>query len=266
MELKDSISQTQVSEGEIAIFYLAQAGFCFKTASGALICMDPYFSNCCEREFGFKRLIQPVIGPKELKADIFVTTHAHFDHLDIDALPTVALNPNTFFIGAPDCREFYLRAGLSEERFKIIAQGESCQIRGIDFRAIYADHGELAPEAVGILITVDGIKIYNAGDTGYQPEKIVQSLGTDIDVMIAPINGAFGNMDHVEACRLADVIGLKVLIASHFGMFVEHGGEPEKFLAEAEERLPGIASVVLARGGRMIYSVSEGIKSCERME
>ena len=257
MALKDSILKTRILPGQIAVFYLAQAGFCFQTAPGVLVCMDPYFSDCCEREFGFKRLIRPVIDTKELKADIFVTTHSHFDHLDIDALPVIAKNPDTFFIGSPDCREFYLRAGINENRYKIIAQGQSCIVKGIRFRAIYADHGELAPEAVGILMTADGIKIYNAGDTGYQPERIIQSLATQVDVMIAPINGAYGNLDHVQACRLAELIKPRVLIASHFGMFAEHGGDPEAFLREAKKLPPGIKPVVLTPGELMMYSLKD---------
>ena len=89
---------------------------------------------------------------------------------------------------------------MTEERFKIITQSQSCQVRGIEFRAIYADHGELAPEAVGILMTADGIKIYNAGDTGYQFERIVQSLGTDISVMICSVYCYVGEVS-VSAAR-----------------------------------------------------------------
>lgn len=264
VRLEDSISQTQCSPGEVAIFYLAQAGFCFKTSSGALICLDPYFSDCCEREFGFKRLIPPVIRPEDLAADVFVSTHAHFDHLDIDALAALVGHPKAHFIGAPDCREHFLRAGLGEERFEIISEGDSCHVGGIEFRAVHADHGELSPDAVGILMTVDGIRIYNAGDTAYQPERIIQSLGTDVEVMIAPINGAFGNLNNLEACQLAKAIGPQVLIASHFGMFAEHGGDPEGFLAEAGERLSGVLPVVLAPGERMVYSHSEGAGRARR--
>ena len=266
MKLSESISNTKVQDGEIAIFYLAQAGFCFKTALGIVVCMDAYFSDCCEREFGFKRMIPPLIGPSEISADVFVSTHSHFDHLDLDGLPILAKNTNTTFVGATDCREFYATAGLGSERFKIIAEGKSCCVKEIEFRGIYADHGDLAPEAIGVLMTVDGIKIYNTGDTAYRPEKILQSLDTDIDVLIAPINGTFGNLDHVGACKLAAVTKPKVVIASHFGMFIEHKGQPWEFLTKAQDDLKDITPVVLAPGERIIYSATSGIKNSETLK
>ncbi len=82
------------------------------------------------------------------------------------------------------------------------------------------------------------MRIYNAGDTGYQPEKISASLATSIDVMIAPINGEYGNLDSHEAVELAAALKPRLLIASHFRMFVEHGGDPAAFLAEAKHLPP----------------------------
>ena len=266
MKLRESILNTKVDDDEIAIFYLAQAGFCFKTAAGVVVCMDAYFSDCCEREFGFKRMIPPLIKPDEMPFDIFLSTHSHFDHLDPDALPMLAGNENSIFVGAPDCQGFYTNAGLSSERYEIISQGQTCCLKDIEFRGIYADHGDLAPDAIGVLMTADGIKIYNTGDTAYRPDKIAESLNTDIDVLIAPINGAFGNLDHAEACRLAEVLKPKVVIASHFGMFLEHEGQPWEFLKNAKEILSSTTPVVLAPGERLIYSATAGIKSTETLK
>ena len=64
--------------------------------------------------------------------------------------------------------------------------------------------------------------------------------------MIAPINGAFGNLNATEACSLASAVKPSILMASHFWMFVEHGGDPAAFLAEAT-RL-GLNGMVMAPG------------------
>lgn len=251
MKLCDFISQTNPGENEIAIFYLAQAGFAFKTHERMLIAVDPYFSDSAEHRFGFKRMMPPLITPNELLPDILVHTHSHVDHLDPDALPALASHAETFFIGATDCHDSYVEAGLTDGRFALLSEGKKIDHKGVLFRGIYADHGDIGPEAIGIFINISGLRIYNAGDTAFRPDEIIESLGGEVDIMIAPINGAFGNLDETQACMLAREILPKVLIAGHFGMFIEHGGSPKTFLKEAENLLPEITPLVLAPGERM---------------
>jgi len=262
MNLSAQINQTSIADGQIAIFSLAQAGYLIKTAHGLRLAIDPYLSDSCERLFGFKRLVPPVISAAQLQADLFICTHAHADHLDQDSLPVIANYNQTYFIGAPDCQEGFGQAGLDKNRYTLLAAGQQKTIQGIAFRATYADHGDLAPDAVGFVIIIDGITIYLAGDTAYQPEKIGESVAAAVDIMIAPINGAFGNLNEKEACLLAQRMKPKVLIGGHFGMFIEHGGSPKQFL-EAAQSLTGILPVILAPGERLIYTQSTGAVSCQ---
>jgi L-ascorbate 6-phosphate lactonase len=255
MTLAENIVQTCVPCGSLALFYLAQAGFCIKTCRGTLIGIDRYLSDCCERLFGFKRLIPAKIKPADLSLDILAATHAHADHLDPDALPVFAKNPKTIFLGSPDCHDIFKQAGISESKSVILGKGETKQITDVDFRAIYADHGELAPEAIGLLMTVDGITVYHTGDTSLQVEKILASLGSvKIDLMIVPINGAFGNLNAAEACQLAAAVKPHTIVAAHFGMFAEHGGDPEEFLREAKKLPAGIQPRVLENGEKVVLS------------
>jgi L-ascorbate 6-phosphate lactonase len=253
MKLDEKIMQTNVAKGEIALFYLAQAGFCLKTAKGTLAGIDLYLSDCCETMFGFKRLIPAPIQPNELDLDILASTHSHADHLDPEALSVFANNPKTFFVGAPDCRDGFRQAGIADVRCTILTEGNRTTIRDIEIRAVYADHGELAPDAVGLIFCVDGITIYNTGDTTLRPEKILVSLGTEaIDVMIAPINGAFGNLTVSEACDLAAIVKPRIFIASHFGMFAEHGSTGPKEFLECSRSLPSDIIPVVMTPGEMI--------------
>jgi L-ascorbate 6-phosphate lactonase len=248
MRLADRIASTTVEPGSLALFYLAQAGFAMKTSRGTVAYLDPYLSDCCERCFGFRRMIPPVILPDELAPDVVISTHSHYDHLDIDALPLFARNERTRFVGSPDCAPLYAEAGLPPERTTILAEGESSTFADLSLRAVYADHGDLAPDAVGLVIEAEGLTVYDVGDSAYRPERILASLATPVDVMIAPINGAFGNLDAEEACRLGEVVKPKLLIASHFWMFVEHGGDPARFLSAAEALPPPTQAVVPAPG------------------
>lgn len=260
MTLAERIRTTRVATGEIAIFYLAQAGFGFKTSRGTRIFLDPYLTDSCERLFGFKRLIPAVMTPDEVEAEIMVSTHSHADHLDPDALPVFARRTATFFIGAPDCEPLYQPNGIPSNRYAVLRAGQSRTIQDIVFRAVYADHGELAPEAVGIVMQVDGLTIYNVGDSAYQPDRIQASLNTAVDVMISPINGAFGNMDAKQTCQLAALLQPRLLIACHYGMFEVHGGDPQAFLECARTLPKSIRAMVMAPGEQRTFSRNPGVE------
>jgi len=257
--LAQKIKDIKVDKGEVALFYLAQAGFCIKTDSNLVIVIDAYLSNAGERLFNFKRMIPSVIKPEEVDADLYLSTHSHIDHLDPDALPVIAQNEKTFFVGSPDCEELYVQSNIPNDRYCILKSGEEWKGRGIIIKSVYADHGELAPDAIGMLIDIEGIRIYHAGDTCFSPEKIRASLNSDVDIMIAPINGQYGNLNAYEACRLALLIAPKVIIASHFWMFLQHVseggiGDPTTFLKESENLPKDIKAMVMAPGELFMYS------------
>lgn len=252
MKLAERIASTVVQPGTVAIFSIAQAGFAIKTSAGKTVVIDPYLSDCCERVVGFKRMIPTVITPEEVRADLILVTHNHLDHLDIDALPTIAQNTDCLFIGAPDCPAGFRECGIPDGRFLILGEGEQTEECGVKVRAVYCDHADLAPDAMGYVIEVDGVTIYNVGDSGPAYREIERSVGGPVDVMIAPINGAFGNLDAEQAVRLAEIMKPKAVIASHFWMFVEQGGDPALFLKLAE-RLSETKPVVMAPGELMVH-------------
>lgn len=259
MRIAKKIDDIKVDKGEIALFYLAQAGFCIKASGNKVIVIDAYLSDSCERLFNFKRMIPSVITPEEVDADLWLSTHSHADHLDPDALPVIAKNIRTFFVGSPDCEELYRQNSIPKERYCVLKLDEEWNGKGISIKAVYADHGYLAPDAIGMLIDIEGIKIYHSGDTCFSPEKIMASLNSDVDILIVPINGQYGNLNASEACRLAMLIKPKVVIPCHFWMFLEHVGErgigdPAAFLKEAEYFPKSMKAMVMAPGELFKYS------------
>ena len=255
----ERIRRRSVAPGQVALYHLGQAGFCLKTSAGTLIHLDAYLSDCCHRLFGFKRMSPPPVTPNEPAPDLVASTHAHADHLDPEALPLFARRPQTRFVGAPDCGPVYASAGIGPERTVLLEPGAATRVADVELRAVDADHGDLAPEAIGLCVTTGGITVYHTGDTGYAPERICPSLPGPVEVMIAPINGEFGNLNAEEACRLAAQVRPRVLIACHFWMFVEHGGDPRSFLAAAPHLAPGVTAVVMAPGEELLYSSADGI-------
>ena len=81
-------------------------------------------------------------------------------------------------------------------------EGQSLTLGSVEISAVYADHGELAPDALGMVLNFGGIKVYHTGDTAYRPDEFAPAIKMRPDVLIPCINGAFGNMDAEEWAKL----------------------------------------------------------------
>jgi len=254
IDLAREIGRTQVPPGSLAIWWLCQAGFVFKTPRGTVIYVDPYLSDCVERLAGFKRIMAAPIAPDEVEADAVVSTHAHPDHLDVDALPILAKKPNLRFIGAVDCEPAYRAAAVPADRVTLLQEGSSTQVGDIVLTGVYADHGDLAPEALGLLLTVADIRVWVVGDTAYRPAQWQGLFSQGVDVIVPPINGAFGNLDAVEAAMLARDASARVAIPCHFWMFVEHNGNPAGFLRACRDHAPNVVPRVMSQGELFVYT------------
>lgn len=252
--LADRIKITQLAENEIAIFWLGQAGFLIKDSSGRTLVIDPYLSDCCEREFGFKRLSANLILPEELDADIVFSSHEHLDHFDIDSLPKIMENGKTRFVGAKSSARIYREIGLDPDRLTEIEAGQSIDLGWIKLTGVNADHGELAPEAIGVLITLGRTVIYYTGDTAYSPELMEQAIAAKPDIIILPINGAYGNLNPTDAAKLSADTGAKYAIPCHFWTFAGHGGDPQRFDEEMKTTAPGCKTVFFAQGEMKKFS------------
>ena len=256
--LAERIKQTVVDDDCLGVFWLAQAGFVYKTPGGEVVYIDPYLTDYVERilpeyGYGFKRIMSSPIEPEEVEADLLVSTHSHPDHLDMDALPVLARNPRLRFLGAPDCRSSYQDTGITEDRYAVVGSGEMVDYGGFQVTGVAADHGELAPDALGVVLTVGDIKVWQVGDTAYRPDLWQDVFEMGIDVIVPPINGAFGNLDGVDAAKLARDAGVKVAIPSHFWMFPLHNGDPMQFVDACKEHAPHVKPVLLSQGELFVY-------------
>ncbi len=256
--LAKRIRETQVEPGHVAIFWLAQAGFVFKTPGGKIVYTDPYLTDYVQRslpEYGlaFKRVMPKLIEANEVEADYIVSTHSHQDHLDVDALPILLKNACIHFFGSPDCQKYYEESGIPASRFTIVHKGESLTLGDFTLTGVYADHGDLAPDAMGFLFNFGGIKIWQVGDTAYRPDMWQDLFKENIDIILPPINGAFGNLNGVEAARLAHGAHAKVVIPCHFWMFAQHFGNPLEFLDACKQLAPEVQPLLMTQGELFIY-------------
>lgn len=255
----NDMKEMKLSENELAIIWLGQAGFLIKDGKGTSIAVDVYLTDSCERIVGFKRLSPFIIHPEQLKVDILLVTHNHPDHLDMDAVPAIMANPQTLLVGSEmaikDCEEI----GIDKSHLIDIKTGEKVSIKDAGIKAVYADHGELAPDALGFLLEINGVRIYFTGDTAYCPEKMTAAIEFKPDIIIPPINGAYGNLNSEEAAKLARDTGAKIAIPCHFWTFREHGGNPQAFFDAMNIFAPDCITKFLTPGETYICKATDFI-------
>ncbi|MHB0859336.1 MAG: MBL fold metallo-hydrolase [Anaerolineae bacterium] len=252
-ELTQSIRDTQVKPGTLAMWWISQAGFVYKTPSGTVLYVDPYLTDSVNRLFGFKRIMGTPVTCEEVEADYVLSTHAHGDHLDVDAVPVLVKNPHITFVGAPDCPPVYAELGVPQDRYLVMERGKTLKLTDIVVTGVYADHGDLAPDALGAVLTIEGIKVWHVGDSAYRPDMWQDVFAMGIDIIIPPINGAYGNLDGVTAAQLARDAGAKLAIPCHFWMFAEHNGNPAQFMTACAEYAPNVKPFLMTQGEQLIY-------------
>lgn len=143
---------------------------------------------------------------------------------------------------------------MPEDRCFLLEEGKTLQFGDFSLTGVYADHGDFAPEALGVVLTVGDISIWHVGDSAYRFEMWQDMYGLGIDIVIPPINGAFGNLDGVEAAKLAQQARAAIAIPCHFWMFAEHNGDPALFLDACKEYAPEVRPLLLTQGELFVYA------------
>ena len=215
-----------------AVFSVGQAGFIIKSASGQLLCIDLYLSDCVERvekSKGFKRLLPQILEPGAIDFDVVICTHPHLDHFDMDAVPTMVAK-GARLLCSVECKKLVelLQMEYYNDSITYVRPFDRLVIGDFDISFVNCDHGKGAPDAVGVVIRVDGKTLYEAGDTCLRLDR-VSEIPRPLDVLIAPINGMYGNMDAADCTALAEALHPAVTIPCHYGMFASHGGNLKAF-------------------------------------
>jgi L-ascorbate 6-phosphate lactonase len=258
------IERTRVEPGSLALWWLGQAGFAFKTPGGRVMYIDPYLSDAVQRLAGFKRLSLPAVDREEVRADVVVLTHEHEDHLDPDTIPVIARNnPGCLFAAPSGCAEGLDRAGVAPGQRRLLSPGARCAaLPDVTVHAAAADHGSFSPSAVSVVLDLAGVKVMFTGDTSWRPDLFAPLYALGLDVLIPCINGGFGNMGHLDAARCAAEAGAPIAIPCHFWTFAEQGpGDPLGFVAACRMLAPGVTGLLLSPGETLTVTPRAGASS-----
>lgn len=260
--LAESIAAEVVEPGHVTAWWLGGSGFVFKTPGGTQIYIDPYLSDIVRDIFGSARAFPPPIAAEQARPDIVISSHWHEDHLDPGAIPVIAEHsPMTRFIMPPSATAHALSWSVPRNRVSALSVGESMDVGDVTITAVPARHaagipGWDVPDAIGIVLSVAGMKLYHTGDTEYDVR--LRRLRTEgFDAVMACINGVTGNMNAHEAALLAWRLGAGTVIPIHHFLWAgdttdeEATLDPELF-AETYRKLGGAGRVVIPEIGAPI--------------
>lgn len=216
------------------LFFAGQAGFVIESTSGSRLGIDLYLSDIVEEvegHDGFKRLVPSVLNPDVCHLDIIIATHFHRDHFDVGSMGRLMDNDYSILFCPMDCKNDVVNLGIDQSRVVFVKPGDTHYVKDFCIHFVNCDHGEGAPLAVGAIIEVDGKLIFETGDTCLRLDRVSEYMRYGhINILIAPINGVYGNMNEEECVQLSSILKPDVTIPCHFGMFASHMGSPGRFI------------------------------------
>lgn len=166
------------------------------------------------------------------KADIIFITHAHYDHCSLEDIQAI-VKKDTMCIAPPDCLEKLAITGEKQP----VEPNKSYTVKNFSFQTIPAYNINPArlqahPRSnnwVGYIMTINGKKLYHAGDTDFTPE-MKELTNQKLDIAMLPMGGKF-TMDVNDAVEAANTIAAKYTIPMHYKRLLGDGYK------EAEEKL-----------------------------
>src|SRR3954464_14908603 len=124
--------------GTAALWFIGQAGFILKFASGTVCYIDPWLSD-----LGGSHRAYPIPLDAELVAhcDVLLTSHDHGDHIDVDADPIIMRrSPRAMWVAPRGAAGFVRRLGGTAERSILLGGDESATVRDLRVTAIPSTH------------------------------------------------------------------------------------------------------------------------------
>lgn len=260
-ELWQEIDEAEVDRGTLALWWLYQAGIVLKSPGGTILAVDPYLSDSVTRSYNLPRGVPAPLHAADADVDALLATHSHEDHLDPDSIEGFLRHERTRFIGPPMAVEKVLASGVPGSRTTAVARGDEIQVGDIGIRAVHARHLfglEPTPDAVGFVLSCDGVSVYHSGDTEYDSDIVADTRGVGTSLIC--INGTTGNMNVHEAAMLAWQQGAKLAIPFHYGLWrdADYGDgatlDPRQF-ADTYRRLDPAGRVhVLEPSARLVVA------------
>lgn len=163
-------------------------------------------------------------------ADLILVSHTHYDHFSPDDIKKIR-QESTLIITVPEA------AAKLSGNVKTMQPGQSVTSGPFTIEAVraYNTNKKFHPQAnnwLGFIVTVEGVRIYHAGDTDHIPEM----ANYQADIALLPVSGTYV-MTADEAAQAALEINPKVAVPMHFGSIVGEQSDAERFAAKLVNKI-----------------------------
>ncbi|WP_457637422.1 metal-dependent hydrolase [Oceanithermus sp.] len=173
------------------------------------------------------------IGPEAISPDLVVLTHAHGDHWG----DTLALaQKGALVVSTYEIAVYAEKHGAKAFPMNI---GGRYEFAGGWLKFYPAWHSSSFPDGsyggmpMGVVIEIDGKKLYHAGDTAYFSDmKLIGDEG--LDLAIVPIGDTF-TMGPDDALKALELLRPKQVLPIHYNTFPPIKQDGEAFVARAAQ-------------------------------
>lgn len=219
----------------VTLTFLGHAAF-LAEGDGKRVIFDPFITGNPKAPYSVDRVP---------RLDAILLSHGHSDHLG-DAIP-LAKRDQAIIVAAYELVNFCISQGATGHKMQVggthrFPFGTVKLVPAIHGGAIEGSTG-LSTTPCGIVLTIDGVRVYHAGDTALTMD--MQLLHGAVDVMLVPIgdNYTMGVEDAVRAVRFVEP---RVVIPMHYNTWDAVAADPQQF-----RRLVGsCAEVVILEPGK----------------
>jgi L-ascorbate 6-phosphate lactonase len=258
----DEIREAKVRKGEVQIFWLGQNSFVLKTPQNKLIAVDIYLSRDEKLHYLHP---EPPMRPEECQFDYFFCTHDHLDHTDSLTLPIIAKTfPAATFFGTPQSCDHMLKLGIGRDRVNSLKAGVTIHVDGFKVTPYYS----ISPDEVseenttthfGYLFDIEGIRIYNMGDSSRamlkNPREVLEPVAkASPHIAMFPILSDLlphGIRKPEDAVIFAKLLNPEVVIPCHYNLWSGDTINPQDFAKLFDSTK--IRPVVIPYKGSYVY-------------
>jgi L-ascorbate metabolism protein UlaG (beta-lactamase superfamily) len=172
-------------------------------------------------------------------AEIVIVTHHHDDHLG-DAF-AIAGATGAVIVAIHEIAVEAQSHGLAAEGMNI---GGTVEVKGVRVHMVTAWHSAEKGCAAGVVVEMDGRKLYHAGDTGlsYDMKLIAEFFKPDLSFL--PIGDRY-TMGIPSAVRAVEFIGAPRVIPIHYDTFPIVRSDAQEF----KRRVGSLAEVIVLHPG-----------------
>lgn len=176
------------------------------------------------------------VKPGDFKQlDAILISHGHGDH--IGDMEEIARQSGAIVIANHEIATHYKKRGLNTHGLSI---GGGFNFDFGRVKLVIAHHGSTGPNGenfgspAGIILTIDGKRIYHCGDTGvFLDMQLISELNGPFDVCLIPIgdNYTMGIDDAVHACEM---IRARLHVPMHYNTFPPIRQDGAEFVRKLE--------------------------------